>query len=337
MVKKIFFILLISSVCLKAQDIHFTQWMFSPLNLNPAETGVFDGDHRIVGNFRSQWAAIMERQYKTFGFSYDRNFKLNNQEITAGIAFTNDRSSIGDLMQNKLQVSGGYNKNIKKARVSFGVQLGLLHKGIDPNAYSYPVQWDANQGVFSNAAGIGNGEFFGQTNNYMFDLNFGVGWGRKFGDKFYPEVGLSWFHVNTPEESFLGDKVNLPLRHAYNLKLNYKLSDNFLIMPNALFMYQIERQDLVVGVLAKKKIEDNKTKINQVFAGINFRDGFNRNYDAMNLIIGAKREEWQVGISYDINVSDLSSVTHYRGAFELSVIYIVKSSDPSTFIVPCDL
>jgi hypothetical protein len=85
------------------------------------------------------------------------------------------------------------------------------------------------------------------------------------------------------------------------------------------------------------KVEDNKTNIDHVFAGLNYRDGFNRNYDAMNLIVGARRQEWQVGISYDINVSDLSSVTHYRGAFELSVIYIAKSSEPSIFIVPCDL
>ena len=337
MVKKILFILLISSVSLKAQDIHFTQWMFSPLNLNPGETGRFDGDYRIIGNFRSQWAAIMEKQYKTFGFSYDRNFKVYNQKVSAGVTFANDRSSIGDLTQNKLQVSGAYNKQVKKTNLSFGVQLGLLHKSIDPTAYSYPVQWDVDKGEFSNAVGIGNGEVFSQTNDYMFDLNFGVGLGRKFGDKFYPEIGLSWFHVNTPEESFLGNDNKLPLRHVYNFKLNYKLNDKIIIAPNALYMYQIKGQDLVLGALVRMEVEDNKTKINQVFAGVNYRDGFSRNYDAMNLIIGAKRQEWQVGISYDINVSDLSSVTHYRGAFELSIIYIAKSSDPSIFIVPCDL
>ena len=51
------------AVVSKAQDIHFTQWMFSPLNLNPAETGRFDGDYRVVGNYRSQWGAVMERKY----------------------------------------------------------------------------------------------------------------------------------------------------------------------------------------------------------------------------------------------------------------------------------
>lgn len=322
---------------MKAQDIHFTQWMFSPLNLNPGETGRFDGDYRIVGNFRSQWAAVMEKQYRTVGVSYDQIFKVYNQEFSAGLTFANDQSSIGDLMQNKLQLSLGYSKSLGGHLLSGGVQMGLLHKGIDPNAYTYPVQWDMTQGEFSNTGGIGNGENFTQTNDYMFDLNFGVGWSKQISDKIMPEIGVAFFHINTPEESFLGDKNDLTLRHVYNLRVNYKLSDRFVIAPNLLYMYQIKGQDMVIGALGKMKIEQNKAKIDQVFAGLNFRDGFNRNYDALNMIVGAKRMEWQVGLSYDINVSDLSSVSHYRGAFEISVIYIAKSSKPSIYIVPCDL
>lgn len=126
MVKKLLFILLIASSAVKAQDIHFTQWMFSPLNLNPGETGRFDGDYRIVGNFRSQWGAIMSNQYKTMGMSYDRVFSAYGQEFSAGIQFDNDRSSIGNLMQNKLLVSGGYNKLVKGNYLSGGIQIGML-------------------------------------------------------------------------------------------------------------------------------------------------------------------------------------------------------------------
>ena len=103
-----------------------------------------------------------------------------------------------------------------------------------------------------------------------------------------------------------------------------------------MYMYQNKAQDLVLGVIGKMKMDVNKAKIDEVFVGMNFRDGYKRNYDAANLIIGAVRQEWQVGISYDINVSGLSSVTHYRGAFELSVIYIAQSSEPSIYNVPCD-
>ena len=96
------------------QDIHFSQWMFSPLNLNPGETGAYEGDYRVVGNYRSQWGAVMEKQYKTFGMSYDQNFSIYGKSLSAGLQFNNDRSSIGNLMQNKLMFSLGSKKQVKK-------------------------------------------------------------------------------------------------------------------------------------------------------------------------------------------------------------------------------
>ncbi len=335
MVKKLIFILFIAATGLKAQDIHFTQWMFSPLNLNPGETGRFEGDYRIVGNFRSQWGATMGKQYKTLGMSYDRVFSAYGQDFSAGLQFDNDRSSIGNLTQNKLMLSGGYNKLVKGNYLSGGIQIGLLHKGVDPNAYNYPVQWDVDQGEFSNNS-LSNMENFSKTNDYSFDLNLGVGWARQIGDKLFPEVGLAWYHLNKPSESFFNDSETFSLRQVYNAKFNYKLNDRYTISPNVMYMYQNKAQDLVLGVIGKMRMDVNKAKIDEVFVGMNFRDGYKRNYDAANLIVGAVRQEWQVGISYDINVSGLSSVTHYRGAFELSVIYIAQSSEPSIYNVPCD-
>lgn len=336
MVKKIVVILFFFSLASKAQDIHFTQWMFSPLNLNPGETGRFDGDYRIVGNFRSQWGAIMNKQFKTLGLSYDRVFSFYGQELSAGIQFANDQSSIGKLTQNKLMFSGGYNKLFKGNFLSFGTQFGMLHKGIDPNRYSYPAQWDDNSGEFSNQVGIGNMENFINTNEYLLDINFGFGWARQLTENLFPELGVAFFHLNQPEESFLNGTDNLNIRQVYNLKLNYKLGDKYVFSPNLFYSYQNKAQDMVIGALAKMKLGPNKAKIDEVFGGLNFRDGFNRNYDATNLIVGARREEWQVGISYDVNISNLSSVTHYRGAFELSVIYIAQSSEPKIYNVPCD-
>ncbi len=335
MVKKLIFIFFIAVTGLKAQDIHFTQWMFSPLNLNPGETGRFEGDYRIVGNFRSQWGATMGKQYKTLGMSYDQVFSAYGQDFSAGLQFDNDRSSIGNLTQNKLMLSGGYNKLVKGNYLSGGIQIGLLHKGIDPNAYSYPVQWEVDAGEFSNSS-LSNMENFSKTNDYSFDLNLGIGWARQFGDKLFPEIGLAWYHLNTPSESFFNDSETFSLRQVYNAKFNYKLNERYTISPNVMYMYQNKAQDLVLGVIGKMKMDVNKAKIDEVFVGMNFRDGYKRNYDAANLIIGAVRQEWQVGISYDINVSGLSSVTPYRGAFELSVIYIAQSSEPSIYNVPCD-
>src|ERR1700747_1692710 len=41
-----------------AQDPGFSQFFASPLTLNPALTGKFDGVVRVGGNYRNQWPAI---------------------------------------------------------------------------------------------------------------------------------------------------------------------------------------------------------------------------------------------------------------------------------------
>ena len=43
---------------LNAQDPNFSQFFASPLSLNPALTGKFDGSFRVAGNYRNQWPTI---------------------------------------------------------------------------------------------------------------------------------------------------------------------------------------------------------------------------------------------------------------------------------------
>src|SRR5690625_1590549 len=55
-----------------AQDVHLTQYDHSFRIINPALTGLFNGDHRIEGNFRRQWKGVPV-DYITFSGSYDGN------------------------------------------------------------------------------------------------------------------------------------------------------------------------------------------------------------------------------------------------------------------------
>src|ERR1700684_3485651 len=42
----------------RAQDPAFSQFFASPLTLNPALTGKFNGIVRVAGNYRNQWPTI---------------------------------------------------------------------------------------------------------------------------------------------------------------------------------------------------------------------------------------------------------------------------------------
>lgn len=68
-----------------AQDVHFSQMSFSPLNLNPALAGANSTLQGIV-NYRSQWNSVAE-PYQTIGASVDGRFndnKRNKKGIIAG-------------------------------------------------------------------------------------------------------------------------------------------------------------------------------------------------------------------------------------------------------------
>lgn len=338
MVRILFVIALVvfSGQQLHSQDIHFTQYYFSPLNTNPAYVGDFDGDFRIVGNHRSQWGAVVDQQFLTSGISFDQNLTIYNHQVAVGGNFAHDQSSIGYLQQNKLELAGSYTKFIKGNELRGGIQFGLLHKGIDYNKYSYPSQFNMDDGYFDNTS-MSNMENFAQNNNYRLNVNLGLAWRKKINNKLTPQAGLSFMHINAPKESFNGDNANrFKLRTILDLRANYYFSDKITIVPTILFMNQNKAQELVWGGMVRYKVAANKHKLYDVFGGISSRNGFTRNYDAFNLLVGGTVREFQLGISYDINVSELSSISHYRGAFELSLIYTAKNTKPKLYNVPCD-
>ena len=103
-------IIFIKNETIIAQDFHYTQFYNSPMNLNPASTGVFKGDHRFIGSLRQQWSKI-NQAWKTFGGSYDT--KIMPKESTKsfigwGIQFNYDRDGLSNLSLANLNVSGSY-------------------------------------------------------------------------------------------------------------------------------------------------------------------------------------------------------------------------------------
>lgn len=332
---KLTIFLCLSIFALNAQDVHLTQYYFSPLNTNPAYTGQFDGDYRIIGNHRSQWGAIISDQYVTSGISYDQNIPVYGHDIAVGINYFHDEVSLGDQIQNKLMIAGAYKKVIKGHKFAGGIQIGLIHKSQDFDKYTYPDQYNETDGGFD--INLSNNQNFATNNNYNLDLNAGISWSKQVTQKIEPIVGFSLMHLTTPKETFLNNDSNsFHLRKLFDVKLNYKLSDKNTLVPTLIFMHQNKAQEFVWGSMIRHKMEANKYKLYDVFAGFSSRNGFNRNYDAFTLLVGGTVREFQLGISYDINVSELSSVSHYRGAFELSLIYIAKNTKSKIYNVPCD-
>ena len=104
------FFLMILAASISAQDIHFSQFYNSPLNINPALAGVFKEDIRFIGNYRSQWQSVPV-PYLTFSGAYDQkflNFKLGNGFFAGGLIFNIDKAGYSELSISQLSLAGSY-------------------------------------------------------------------------------------------------------------------------------------------------------------------------------------------------------------------------------------
>ncbi len=62
-----------------AQDPRFSQFFSAPQLLNPALTGVFDGEYRVNINYRNQWNSILDKSGFT-GYSAGSGYRCNVRE-----------------------------------------------------------------------------------------------------------------------------------------------------------------------------------------------------------------------------------------------------------------
>src|SRR5690242_12174306 len=112
-----------------SQDMHFSQYYLSPLTLNPANTGNYRGDYRFFGNYRSQWRDL-DKGYNTFTAGGDLNMYPNNFNISPGILFMSDKSS---LNLNVTKVIPSFAIHLKPGgfKIHLGVQPAVVFKSID--------------------------------------------------------------------------------------------------------------------------------------------------------------------------------------------------------------
>src|ERR1700749_2248549 len=97
-----------------AQDPHFSQFFASPLTLNPAFTGKFDGSLRLIANYRNQWPSI-PNAYITEAGSVDFSIlrtKMGNNVLGVGFSGLSDQSGNGALKLNYGSLSLSFHKSL---------------------------------------------------------------------------------------------------------------------------------------------------------------------------------------------------------------------------------
>src|SRR6187402_2020374 len=113
-----------------AQDNVYTKFFESPVYLNPALTGQFEGDLRMNLIYRNQWTSLPGNlSYTTAAIDY------NIPRFGGGVGLMFNRSSEGTAGLNKNNIAATYAYSIGAEGfvLSFGLQVGVTNRAIDRN------------------------------------------------------------------------------------------------------------------------------------------------------------------------------------------------------------
>ncbi len=315
-----------------SQDIHFSQFQSSPLNLNPARTGLFDGDIRFVGNYRNQWKSVSE-PYRTFSFSGD--MKLNSisgplNGFGTGLVVFHDKAGDSELSTLNIALSFSWTRMLDGAdgrhAITLGTQIGFYNRSINFSKLTFDEQFNGD--IFD--PNYANTESFDGDNHSYPDLSLGAVYTFKISDNTYLGAGAGLQHLNRPDDSFFGESVKVPVRLQADIKLDAKLSEKIDIIPTLLYQDQSSFNELVAGASLRFHLNNKPGKLYNFYAG-----GFVRTKDAIILSAGLDYNYLNVGFSYDINTSDLDRASDGKGGPEISLIYIIKKVKPLNTKPPC--
>ena len=129
----------LSSIVTNAQvDPHFSQYYVYPAWLNPALTGVFDGQYRVSGIYRTQWGNITS-PFQTFGVVAELTTDKN---INAGVSVMKQQAGDGGYGYTTAYGSVAYtgvNWGINQTqRLVFGFQGGFIQRRFDRSKLTLP-------------------------------------------------------------------------------------------------------------------------------------------------------------------------------------------------------
>ncbi len=307
-----------------AQDIHYSQFNASPKNLTPAQTGLFDGDWRFVGNFRSQWSAIPV-PYRTFSLASDTRLKtgLKNDVPAAGLVINTDRAGDSKFTTLQILLSAAYIKKLNKDSthfISVALQPGFTTRSFDINALTFDNQYNGD--VYDK--NLPTGENFRKTRITYFDAGAGLAYLWKKNSRTLVNIGFSALHLNKPKQSFFADdEIELDTKTTVSALAEFPLTEKLDVLPSFLYQSQGKFKETVLGGFGKYYLKPVDGYTTAVSLG-----AFYRLKDAFIIVANMDYKNFNVGISYDVNTSNLIAATNRRGAFEVSVIYIFKKIQP---------
>jgi type IX secretion system PorP/SprF family membrane protein len=331
--------LMMSFFTLMGQDIHFSQFYNSPLNLNPAMTGVMNCKNRFIMNYRNQWAgALKSNAYNTFSASYDQKSAIGREDYFGlGGTLWSDVAGASRFGTTQARLSFSYSKKMsgyrqKSSYLVIGTDAGITQRRISEKDLLWPSQVSATGIDLSKP-----GEII-EDNDFLYpDVSAGILYFANLSKQNNYYFGAALHHLNGPNVSFFNrgatNTVSLYSRLTAHAGAEYAFKPKVSVLPFALFMAQGPHREFNGGASLRFLMGNTRTSDQAWQIGLWYRlgvqddnpttttDGVKLHSDAFILSTRFDVGNMSIGFSYDLTVSGLAASSPGNGAFEFSLMY----------------
>ena len=331
--KKYFLLIFLATIFLaptKGQDFHYTQYFMSPLGVNPALAGAYNGSYRINGIYRDQYRGSATRPFGGFSFNVDAPIVRGlRKQDWIGVGLRMESNKAGALGQ-KINLYGlgvAYHLALDKKQNSIftlGAQYGT-------GGYTYNQLSNGDTG-----ASITSGSLTEQDINFNMSQGSGGGTGVPTvsgGSLNDLTVGLLYNAKNPKAGSDL--KIGVAVEGILNPNRARRGQDGKGIGISGLGTYEFilnKRGSLTSGLYYYSNKKASAIVVNSIY---NFQlkpdnkmilhGGLGlRNARAGLIYLGATFSGVRVGLGYDLDLGASTPATNNHKSIELGVTYIGK-------------
>ncbi len=311
------------SINIHAQDIHFSQYNKNPLLLNPAYTGFYNGAHRGGISYKTQWRSA-STPFKTYSAFYDAlvfREKWKRDKFGVGLVFFNDKA--GDTKMGLTKVSGSfsYTKFLTESNAFlFGFQCGYAQNSIDLSG----TQWDTQFDGRNYNPNLPTNEQNYPANFSYIDFTGGIGWSFRPSKLFKSSSGISLQHLSQPKVMF-SEVTNSELYRKliiHNTTEIFSDNNNRSYEPSFIYTKQGPHQEIIAGCMIRTQLQEKSRYTNLVSDTYFALGAYYRYKDALILATRLNFSNFELNLSYDVNMSSAKDITKRKGGFEISIIYV---------------
>ncbi len=309
---------------LQAQDLVFSQFFPSQTYMNPALTGFFEGQIRANAGFRTQWGNI-DQGFRSYLLNVDGKLfesQLKGDYFGVGFLATRDEQTKA-ITQHNLKLNLSFTKKLGSEESPHFLSIGF---------YAGPIERTLNRSL---TAPEDPSEFSNTERNIATDFGFGLNYQVMFYEKANLYAGFSVDHllpINLNATS--GNTTSINRRMNAHLSIKYRTAPRIYVIPAAFASFQSNSYQVNPSLLGQFELNRNEWQRIVLTAGLQSRFT-SQNIDAFTLISRIEYASFFLGMSYDINVSELNTKTGGAGSFETHIGYIGKISKKIKDVLPC--